>query len=542
MALDLDNDDLDSLRKQYTRLMQLIPLNNSLNSTCSGVATTRKRKLEEYEYSSSDDDSSTGSNTSLFDCSILSNNDDMSLTSNSDMSLCLSETSLVDEESLSSLEFQISLDNSDDEISLSSESDDSLVYSDNEMEFDLDNVDLESPRKPCTRLIPFFMLHIPSNFSHSDVATTRKRPLEEYEFSSSDDDSTTSSESSLFGFSILSNNDEMSLSSDSDMSLCLSETSLVDEESLSSLEFEISLDNSDDETSLSSESDDSLGYSADEEEFDRDTVALESPRKPCDRLMPFITLNSPSNTSYSEVARPRKYPVEEYEYSSSDDDDSLTSSETSLFDISILLNNDDISLYSDSDMSICLSDDDTSLYLDESHFDSPRRVHFRFDLVTEVRFRPRTEPDQVAILFSNQNDWDRSLQEYRRERRLGAALLVKREKRVRFAYDPVTRVNSYPMNTSVLEERNCERFKVVLKDSLTDTNLSIQSSVRYSNEALKPTEGGIIGRRFGQSMNKCKVPHQRIGSNESCTNARQLEEVMAFSCFLAWLSATIFYT
>eukprot|EP00978_Attheya_sp_CCMP212_P010063 scaffold24163_cov48-Attheya_sp.AAC.1 len=466
----------------------------------------------------------------------------MSLTSDSDMSLCLSESSLVDEESLSSLEFQISLDNSDDEISLSSESDDSFDYSDDEMEFDLDNFDLESPRKPCISLMSFITLNIPSNASHSDVATTRKRPLEEYEFSSSDDDSTTSSESSLFDISNLSNNNDMSLSSDSAMSLCLSETSLVDEESLSSLEFEISLDNSDDETSLSSESDDSLGYSADEEEFGLDTVDLVLPRKPCVRLIPFITLNSPTNASYSEVATNQKRPLEEYEFSSSDDDDSSTSSETSLFDISILTNNDDISLSSDSDMSFCLSDDDTSLDLDESPFDSPRRVHFRFDSVTEVRFRPRTEPDQVAILFSNQNDWDRSLQEYRRERRLGVALMVKREKRARFAYDPVTRVDSYPINTSALEERNCERFKVVLKDSLMDTNLSTQSSVRYSNEALKPTEGGIIGRRFGQSMNKCKVPHQRIGSNESCTNARQLEEVMAFSCFLAWLSATIFYT
>eukprot|EP00978_Attheya_sp_CCMP212_P014802 scaffold37910_cov35-Attheya_sp.AAC.1 len=74
----------------------------------------------------------------------------MSLSSDSDMSLCLSKTSLVDEEYLSSLEFEISLDNSDDEISLSSESDGSLVYSDDEMEFDLDNVALESPRKPCT--------------------------------------------------------------------------------------------------------------------------------------------------------------------------------------------------------------------------------------------------------------------------------------------------------------------------------------------------------------------------------------------------------
>jgi hypothetical protein len=135
--------------------------------------------------------------------------------------------------------------------------------------------------------------------------------------------------------------------------------------------------------------------------------------------------------------------------------------------------------------------------------------------------------------------------------------MVEREKRVRFAYDPVRRVHSYPMNTSILEERNCERFK--------DTKLSTQSSVHYSNEALKPTEG----RRFGQSMNKCKVfchfvlfviclalcarisslscdvhqvPHQRIGSNESCANARHIEEVMAFSCFLAWLSATILYT
>mmetsp|Transcript_1383 Transcript_1383/g.2469 ORF Transcript_1383/g.2469 Transcript_1383/m.2469 type:complete len:133 (-) Transcript_1383:1114-1512(-) len=122
--------------------------------------------------------------------------------------------------------------------------------------------------------------------------------------------------------------------------------------------------------------------------------------------MPFITLNSPTNASYSEVATPRKYQLEEYEFSSSDDD-------------SILSNSDDISLSSDSDMSICLSDDDMSLDLDESHFDSPRRVHFRFDLVTEVRFRPRTEPDQVAILFSNQNDWNRSRAEYRKERRAG---------------------------------------------------------------------------------------------------------------------------
>jgi hypothetical protein len=351
--------------------------------------------LEEYEYSSSDDDSSTVSNTSLFDVSILSNNDDMSLSSDSDISLCLSETSLVDEESLSSLEFEISLDNSDDEISLSSESDGSLVYSDDEMEFDLDNVDSESPREPCARLMPFITLNIPSTASFSDVATTRKRPLEEYEFSSSDDDSTTSSESSLFDSSILSSNDDMSLSSDSDMSLCLSETSIVDEESLSSLEFEISFDNSDDEISLSSESDDSLVYSDDEMEFDLDTVDLESPRTQCTRLMPFITLNSPTIASCSEVATPRKYQLEEYEFSSSDDD-------------SILSNSDDISLSSDSDMSICLSDDDEmSLDLDESHFDSPRRVHFRFDLVTEVRFRPRTEPYQVAILFSNQNDWNR---------------------------------------------------------------------------------------------------------------------------------------
>jgi hypothetical protein len=130
-------------------------------------------------------------------------------------------------------------------------------------------------------------------------------------------------------------------------------------------------------------------------EFDLDTVDLESPRTQCTRLMPFITLNSPTNASYSEVATPRQYQLEEYENSSSDDD-------------SILSNSDDISLSSDSDMSICLSDDDElSLDLDESHFDSPRRVHFRFDLVTEVRFRPKTEPDQVATLFSNQNDWNR---------------------------------------------------------------------------------------------------------------------------------------
>jgi hypothetical protein len=242
---------------------------------------------------------------------------------------------------------------------------------------------------------------------------TRIRTLEEYEFSSSDDDSSTSSETSLFDISILSSDDDMSLSSDSDMSLCLSEASLIiDEESLSSLEFEISLDNADDESSLSSESDNSLVYSDDEMEFDLDNVELESPGKPCKMLIPFITLKCPSNVSYSEVATPRNYPLEEYEYSSSDDDSSR-SSETSLFDISILSNNDDMSLSSDSDMSLCLSDDEMSLDLDEmsldldeSHFDGPRRVHFPFDLVTEVRFRPRTEPDQVMILFPNPNDWD----------------------------------------------------------------------------------------------------------------------------------------
>eukprot|EP00978_Attheya_sp_CCMP212_P010312 scaffold24884_cov54-Attheya_sp.AAC.5 len=485
MAFDLDNVELDSLRKQCTRLMQLIPLNNSLNSTCSEVATTRKRKLEEYEYSSSDDDSSsTVSNTSLFDVSILSNNDDISLSSDSDMSLCLSETSLVDEKSLSSLEFEISLDNSDDETSLSSESDDSLVYSDDGMEFDLDNVDLESPRKPCIRLMPFITLNIPSNASYSDVATTRKLPLEEYEFSSSDDDSTTSSETSLFDVSILSNNDDMSLSSDSDMSLCLSETSLVDEESLSSLEFEISLDNSDDETSLSSESDDSLVYSDDELEFDLDNVDLESPRKECTRLMSFITLNSSSNASYSEVATPRMYQLEEYEYSLSDDD-------------SILSYNDDMSLSSDSDMSICLSDDEMTLDLDESHFDDPRRVHFRFDLVTEVKFRPRTEPDQVEILFSNQNDWNRSRAEYRRERRAGVALMTERENRARFAYDPVTKVHSYRVDTPISEE-------IIIDEALEDTT----------------SEGGIEGR-FAQALNNFP---QTAGLNEILTNETDIEE------------------
>jgi TATA-binding protein-associated factor Taf7 len=92
----------------------------------------------------------------------------------------------------------------------------------------------------------------------------------------------------------------------------------------------------------------------------------------------------------------------------SSNEESTTRSEHNLFDISRILSNDDESLSSDSDMSLCSFDDGMEIDLDEeSHFDRPRTVHFALDVVTEVRFRPKTEPNEVAILYSNPVDWDR---------------------------------------------------------------------------------------------------------------------------------------
>jgi hypothetical protein len=37
-----------------------------------------------------------------------------------------------------------------------------------------------------------------------------------------------------------------------------------------------------------------------------------------------------------------------------------------------------------------------------------------------------------------------------------------------------------------------------------DANTPPHSCVEYLSDALQPTEGGLSGRRFGQSMNTCK--------------------------------------
>eukprot|EP00978_Attheya_sp_CCMP212_P027553 scaffold92357_cov47-Attheya_sp.AAC.3 len=246
------------------------------------------------------------------------------------------------------------------------------------------------------------------------------------------------------------------------------------------------------QTSLFDIFDISPEYSVDNSLFSSERNASSPPRKSATTLHPFFTLSS---LSITEDAIKRTDTSGEHEYISSTED-STTRSEQNLFDISRIASNDDQSLSSDSDMSICSFDDEMAIDLDEeSHFDRPRRiVHFPFDVVTEVRFRPKTEPNQVAILFSNPRDWDRSCKEDRRERKAGVAWTIdaEREKRARFAYNPVTEIHIYAMDIPIPQEPQ--------EHDLVSNELFVAREI--PSESLQPPEGAIESSS-ALSMNDC---------------------------------------
>jgi len=66
---------------------------------------------------------------------------------------------------------------------------------------------------------------------------------------------------------------------------------------------------------------------------------------------------------------------------------------------------------------LVLSDDESSVSSCSIDSTSSRRVSFRYDLVTEVRLRPRTLQKDIRKLFYSYDETQRFRQEYRRERK-----------------------------------------------------------------------------------------------------------------------------